>query len=265
MIKKVCLNLVGLPIGNPLDLSFQAAAILRNGDRFIVEEMKPFKKFLAGFNRTYRQFLEENDVLSPPSKENFFSDRHFNFLLEINENKSQGEIREILSAMEQSAQEKIIATAPLNVIYASGNGLPFIADPGGKVAQVAAQLDWEIKIYSGPSAITQALGYLSTEIDGFHFNGFLPRKTEERPIVLAQWAKEASLSIPVIFLETPYRFPKLFQELKKVLRNDYWILWAYEMTTPQQRIWHGTINQLNKTFPDGFPKGNAAVILLGFK
>lgn len=226
----------------------------------------------------FRIVLDENGFhlnLTPKSSQLF--NPLFTNIIELNEHHKDREIYNIFYDIENGNWENLFgpgfqeeknpkqnsAIEALRVLYASKNGLPFIADPGGSVARVAQNMGWGIEVIPGPSSIVTSLGYLAQEFHGFIYKGFLPRKNEERLRKLKEWGREARNDPPIVFMETPYRFPKLTNELIQSLDRDQKILWGYELTSKDQKIWSGRVSQLKNNFPHGFPKGNACLILSG--
>lgn len=129
--------------------------------------------------------------------------------------------------------------------YVSDSGSPFLEDPGMRLASIVKERGWNIEAFPGPSALITALGYLGQKIDGFIFEGFLPRESQARKKMLSSWAKQARVTKPILFYETPYRMSKLIAELTDI-KDDLYISLAAELSTNEEQIWQGSIRQLIK-------------------
>ncbi len=94
----------------------------------------------------------------------------------------------------------------------SDAGLPCLADPGSTLVAEAHKRGIEIEALPGPSSIILALQLSGFSGQAFTFHGYFPREEKE----IATFCKTVS-SQTHIFIETPYKTPKIFHLLLKYL------------------------------------------------
>jgi len=98
-------------------------------------------------------------------------------------------------------------------------GCPGIADPGAEVIRIAHEKRIRVVPLVGPSAILMAMMSSGMNGQNFAFNGYLPIDSVERKKTikrLERLSKDTGQS--QIFMETPYRNDKLYDELKRNLQ-----------------------------------------------
>ena len=97
----------------------------------------------------------------------------------------------------------------------SESGCPGIADPGQEICELAHKNQIVIKPLIGPTSIISALMASGLNGQEFKFHGYLPIEQNERikKIKIIQETSGAH-----IFIETPYRNQKVFEDLIKHLK-----------------------------------------------
>lgn len=121
-------------------------------------------------------------------------------------------------------------------------GCPGIADPGAAVVKIAHELGIQVVPLVGPSSIL--LGLMASGMNGqqFAFWGYLPIEPTERKKKIKELER---LSIQFgqtqIFIETPYRNEKLFQELLVSLKKQTRLCVAADLTLKSEYIKSQTI------------------------
>lgn len=131
-----------------------------------------------------------------------------------------------------------------NVGILSEAGCPGVADPGAEVVRLAHQKKIKVIPLVGPSSILMAL--MSSGLNGqnFAFNGYLPIETRQRKAAIRKYEKiSATTGQSQIFIETPYRNDKLFEELLKNLQGDTYLCLATEITLPGEFIQTRTVDE----------------------
>ena len=101
----------------------------------------------------------------------------------------------------------------------SDAGCPGIADPGSEIIYNAHKIGIKVIPLIGPSSIFLALMSSGMNGQNFKFNGYLPIEKKERKKAIITLEKK-SLFTTQIFMETPYRNNKLFNELLNVLKPE---------------------------------------------
>jgi 16S rRNA (cytidine1402-2'-O)-methyltransferase len=132
----------------------------------------------------------------------------------------------------------------INVGLLSEAGVPAIADPGANMVMLAHQKRVEVVPLVGPSSIVLAMMGSGLNGQSFAFNGYLPIEKDERKKKIKQFeklSKENNQS--QIFIETPYRNQKLFDELKNVLTPSTYLCVGVDLTLSTEYIKTLTVNE----------------------
>ncbi len=264
------LVLASTPLGNIFDLTIRTLQEMQSSCLNLVEDVRSYRRLLALANSDLSPHFSSNPLFSPyhffaASESSAANTPEFlDTLLHTLESGSCSDIFQFFfgSAQESKYFNEFSARYVANHgrwLYLSEGGASFFEDPGFALAAVARQRGWQIEILPGANAFVTAMGYYPGHSRSFTFAGFLPREKEERLQILTGWCR--NLKEPLAFYETPYRLPRLSQELQKICSRDIQILFAYELTTPQQVIWSGSLAAIHRAFPEGFPKGNAVFLL----
>ena len=125
----------------------------------------------------------------------------------------------------------------VNVGLLSEAGVPAIADPGANIVSQAHRKGIRVVPLVGPSSITLAMMASGLNGQNFAFNGYLPiDRVERRKKIkeLERFSKATNQS--QLFIETPYRNQKLFQELKQVLTPSTLLCIAVDFTLESEYV-----------------------------
>ncbi|EAR01544.1 SAM-dependent methyltransferase [Maribacter sp. HTCC2170] len=142
----------------------------------------------------------------------------------------------------------------IDVGILSEAGCPGIADPGAEVVKIAHQKNIQVVPLVGPSSLLLALMSSGMNGQNFAFNGYLPIESNDRKKTIKSLEKRSrDLKQSQMFIETPYRNEKLFQELLKSLSGHTMLCIACDITLPTEFIatksiadWKNTSLDLNK-------------------
>ena len=160
--------------------------------------------------------------------------------LEVNEHSTPEDYQACLEALARH-----------DVGIISEAGCPGIADPGAEVVALAHQHNYPVVPLVGPSSILLALIASGFNGQNFSFNGYLPVKPEERARALRNYEKQSLLENRTqIFIETPYRNLKLFEQMLQVLHPETLLSIACDITTPMEYIRTYTIRNWKQQNPD---------------
>ncbi len=135
------LYIVGMPLGNPGDITLRALSLLRRAQLVLAEHPG-----------TTDRLLNTHGITTPC------------------ERYSPGDTMRYLQMM----------TAGSNIALVSDVGLPGIADPGTAIIDAAWVNGLPVDIAPGASAVTAALAISGLFTQRFQFFGFPPRKTADR-------------------------------------------------------------------------------------
>jgi 16S rRNA (cytidine1402-2'-O)-methyltransferase len=130
-------------------------------------------------------------------------------------------------------------------------GCPGIADPGQQLAEIAHEMNVEVKPLVGPNSILLALMASGMNGQQFKFNGYLPIKNPERNNAIKELESEsAKKNCTQIFIETPYRNNQLMDALLNICQPSTRICLAADLTSEKEFIKTKTVNDWKKDKPD---------------
>ena len=116
-------------------------------------------------------------------------------------------------------------------------GCPNIADPGSKLIMHAHENQIKVIPLVGPSSILLAMMASGLNGNNFSFNGYLPVDGNERKKKLKEFEINSKKNNQTqIFIETPYRNQKLFNDLIKVLNDQTFLCIAVNVGSKNQSI-----------------------------
>jgi len=173
---------------------------------------------IAESDRAARRFLSRFETKEEP--------RRMPVAL-YNEHTPDDEIDFILEPMKKGEEWGLI----------SDGGLPCIADPGSKLVARARKLGIGVKAFIGPSSITLALMLSGLPGQRFAFNGYLPKKREERAKKIEELeAASQKEGMTQIFIEAPYRNKHALETLLETLSDQTQLSVGWDLTLPSQGI-----------------------------
>ncbi len=132
----------------------------------------------------------------------------------------------------------------------SESGMPGIADPGKEFASLAHQNHFEVIALTGPSSIMLAISASGLNGQNFCFQGYLPIKDHELKNKLNEIQKFALKGQTQIFIETPYRNERLFDQIIKNIDPNLKLCLAIDLTGPSQSIKTQRLAQWKSTKPN---------------
>ena len=119
----------------------------------------------------------------------------------------------------------------------SESGCPGIADPGAVAVSIAHHKGLEVIPLSGPSSIFMALMASGFSGQSFVFHGYVPIDKAERDQKIRSMERAAIKEKQTqIFMDTPYRNQKLFEDLMKVCAPNSQLSIARDVTGNQEMI-----------------------------
>jgi 16S rRNA (cytidine1402-2'-O)-methyltransferase len=177
------------------------------------------------------------------------------FIKKIAPRKAQPSLRIFVLDKYTSAFESKSFLDPcfkgINVGLLSEAGVPAIADPGANIVMLAHQKKVEVVPLVGPSSIILAMMGSGLNGQNFAFNGYLPIDKADRKKKIKAFEKSSKQhNQSQIFIETPYRNQKLFDELKKVLTPSTYLCVAADLTLPTEYIKTFTVKEWATENPD---------------
>ena len=196
------------------DVDWQESIPKNNVDKIIDAEC-----FIVEELRTARRFLRKIGYKKD------FNTVSFSVL---NEHTKDEELSSMLQPIEKENKD---------IFLLSEAGLPCVADPGARVVAIAQKKNIRVIPLVGPSSIYMSLMASGFNGQNFAFVGYLPIKDNEKQKRLHQLEERVYKENQTqIFIEAPYRNDKLFDYLKKNLRNETLLCIASDISSPTQNI-----------------------------
>lgn len=138
-----------------------------------------------------------------------------------------------------------------NIGLLSEAGVPAVADPGAVIVAMAHEKGVKVVPLVGPSSILMALMASGLNGQSFAFNGYLPIDKSERKKELKRLEKLSfERNQSQIFIETPYRNEKMFDDLMQSLSQNTAICIAVDITLPTEFIKTFTVKAWKGKKPD---------------
>tara|TARA_A100001388_G_scaffold190199_1_gene143112 strand:+ start:642 stop:1508 length:867 start_codon:yes stop_codon:yes gene_type:complete len=225
--REPALVVIGTPIGNLGDISERAIKELREVDLICCEDTRRTGKLLNLLNINPRPDLEV-----------------------LNEHTEEKRANEILNHI----------TAGLRVALVTDAGMPGIADPGQYLIKSAIDHEINLEIVPGPTAGIVALIASGLPTSRFVFQGFIPRKGEERQRRIEEIARDDKTTV---IYESGKRIERTIQDLLNICGDERKAIIARELTKMHEEIQRGTLRHLQTKMSDISTKGEFVLILSG--
>lgn len=215
------LYVVATPIGNLEDITLRALRVLSEVQLIAAEDTRTTRKLLNRYNIKTRltSYFEHNKKMKMP------------VLLEMLEDR--------------------------DIALVSEAGTPGISDPGYELIKAAIAKDIRVVAVPGSSAVTMAMSISGLPADQFVYLGFLPRKKNERKLLLASVSDEPRT---IICFESPYRVVASLELMLDVL-GDRNVAVCRELTKLYEEVFHGSLNDAVRHFQR--PRGEFTIVIQG--
>ena len=177
------------------------------------------------------------------------------FIKSIAPDKKQAELRlSLLNKHTEVADYQNIIQPLLegrNVGLMSEAGCPGVADPGAVIVKLAHEKGIQVVPLVGPSSILLAIMASGMNGQSFTFNGYLPIDANEKKSTLKQLERISfEKNQSQLFIETPYRNNKIFEDMLATLQPSTHICVACDITLPTEFIKTLTVNDWKKNKVD---------------
>ena len=159
----------------------------------------------------------------------------------VHADKKQSELKLFLLNKHTDSKEHLEFIKPLleghNVGLMSEAGCPGVADPGAVIVKIAHEKGIQVVPLVGPSSILLALMASGMNGQSFTFNGYLPIDKSEKKQALKSLEKLSfDKNQSQLFIETPYRNNKLFEDILQTLQPNTLLCVACDITLPSEYI-----------------------------
>jgi len=169
-------------------------------------------------------------------------------------------LRSLFVGNEQSRSaelEEAVAGGAL-VALVTDAGMPALSDPGAEAVARVRAAGHPVTVVPGPSAVTSALALAGFGGDRFVFEGFLPRKGEEREARLGRMAAEDR---PVVLFVSPHRLMGDLESLAAAFGTERRVAIAREMTKLHEEVWVGGLGEALEEWSNRQVKGEITVVV----
>lgn len=195
--------------------------LIANIDYYIVENIRTARRFLKKANKN----VDIDNI-------EFFI---------LNKHTKPEEISEFLNPAIEGKDIGVLSEA----------GCPGIADPGSEITKIAHKRNIRVIPLSGPSSILMALMASGFNGQNFAFNGYLPIKNPDRINRIRALEKRSAIEgQSQIFMETPYRNSKMFNDLCETCFPDTYLCIATDISLNTESIKSQNIRSWKKSPPD---------------
>ncbi|MDK2770805.1 MAG: SAM-dependent methyltransferase [Flavobacterium sp.] len=177
------------------------------------------------------------------------------FIKSVQPDKKQSELKLSLLNKHTETSEHYKMLEPLlnglNVGLMSEAGCPGVADPGAVIVKLAHEKGIQVVPLVGPSSILLAIMASGMNGQSFAFNGYLPIDNNEKKAAIKQFERlSQEKNQSQLFIETPYRNNKLFEDLVNILQPNTHLCIACDITLPTEFIKTKTIKEWKKNKVD---------------
>ncbi len=123
-------------------------------------------------------------------------------------------------------------------------GCPAVADPGADIVAIAQRKGLRVIPLVGPSSLMLAVMASGLNGQNFAFNGYLPINPAERAARLKKLEQRAFAERQTqLFIETPYRNAKMFEDILRTCRPQTRLCVAAGMTCREEYIRTRTVRE----------------------
>ncbi|WP_244083275.1 16S rRNA (cytidine(1402)-2'-O)-methyltransferase [Desulforhabdus sp. TSK] len=211
------------PIGNLGDITLRALETLRAVDVIAAEDTRHTRKLLSHY-----------DIHKP--------------LTSYHSHNAAQRGPELLGRLLQGQDVALVTDA----------GTPAISDPGALLVAEALELDLEVTILPGPTALVAALVVSGLSTHPFVFLGFPPPRGKERRNF---FESAAAFRMTRILYESPQRTRRTLEDIFQFW-GDLRIAVAREMTKIHEEVFRGRVSAALEHFSEGV-RGELVLVVEG--
>jgi len=146
---------------------------------------------------------------------------------------------EILDRVSRGADAGVMSEA----------GMPRLADPGSIIAAEAHRRGIRVIPLTGPSSVMLALVASGLNGQSFAFHGYLPVDSAGRKKAIKELERHSSVGQTQIFMETPFRNAKMFEEILSVCMPSTRLCIAADITLAGEEIRTMSVAEWRKQVP----------------
>jgi len=212
------------PIGNLEDITYRTIRILKEVNLIACEDTRRTGRLL-------KHFEIDNDLIS------------------YHEHNEKMRTEEIIGKLKMNQDIALVSDA----------GMPGLSDPGEILIKAVVNEGVEVIPLPGPSAAIPALVASGFATDRFVFEGFLPRKGQERKDRLASIKLDERTTI---IYESPYRIQDTITDLAEIMA-DREIALIREISKIHEEKIYGTAAEIKDEIGNREIKGEIVIVISG--
>jgi 16S rRNA (cytidine1402-2'-O)-methyltransferase len=216
------LYIVATPIGNLADISFRAVEVLKSVDLIACEDTR------------HTKILLDHYAIQKPLT-SFFQHNRF----------VKGEY--LLKLLKEGKDIALVSDA----------GTPGILDPGYSLINLAVSSNIPVTAVPGPAALIDALVLSGKPAHRFHFEGFLPNRSQARRNRLSELSK---LDCTVVMYESCHRILACLEDIREVF-GEKEVAVCRELTKKFEEVVRGTPAQAIERLQTGCAKGEFVIVI----
>jgi 16S rRNA (cytidine1402-2'-O)-methyltransferase len=211
----------GVDIGNRGDIGLRMIDAIKTSDIIVAENIDNFNKLCADLGITTDAILIEYYAPMEPA-------------IELNI------ITDIIDHLSNSK----------NVLIVADDGMPGIADPGGRIIQMAHDVGIKVSVIPGPSIVSTLPAVLGVDSRSFTFEDEIPSDRHARLQLLQKLYSEGR---GVVFIVKNRRdentnFKTILKDIELVLPATNTIGVGLNISMPNELIIKTTVGELYQTF-----------------
>lgn len=212
------------PIGNLEDITYRTIRVLKEVELIACEDTRRTGRLL-------KHFEIDNDLIS------------------YHEHNEKMRTDEIINKLKLNQDIALVSDA----------GMPGLSDPGEILIKAVVNEGIEVIPLPGPSAAVPALVASGFATDRFVFEGFLPRKGQDRRDRLASIKLDERTTI---IYESPYRTKETVNDLARLM-PDREIAVIREISKIHEEKLYGTAADIKKQIAEREIKGEIVIVISG--
>jgi 16S rRNA (cytidine1402-2'-O)-methyltransferase len=184
----------------------------------VLEVSRDLIHFIAENEKTARRYLKKAGTRIPLNDLIFYP---------LNKRTEATEIPQLIKPLLEGTDMGLISEA----------GLAGIADPGAAVVELCHKKGIQVIPHTGASSIILALIGSGFNGQQFTFHGYLPiDQSERKKAIRSMESVQRERGYTQIFMETPFRNDKLFEELVQVCNPQTLLSIARNITTEKELV-----------------------------
>lgn len=187
---------------------------------FAVEDVRTARRWLRGLDRSF----PVDDALFVP----------------VGKHSDPSELAELFGRVAAGEDAAVMSEA----------GMPGLADPGNIVSAEAHRRGFRVVPLSGPSSVMLALVASGLNGQSFAFHGYLPVDSQGRRNAIKDIEKLSAGGQTQIFMETPYRNPKMVEDILSVCQPSTRLCIAADITLASEYIRTMAVSDWRRQVPD---------------